>query len=159
LKTEHVKTISEAEALEKLKHFCAYQERSRKQVVQKMKLLGHEEEWTERLLSLLEQENYLNEARFKASYIKGKSKIKGWGPKKIEQHLGFELGEKINVSQLLQKEDFEQAKLKMKRDMEKKYRTLSSKNDTQSYPKLLRFCLSRGFSMEDAQALAKDIIA
>jgi len=152
-KTED-KVLSIAEAQEKLRYYCGYQERSRKQVVQKMKLLGLSEDWFEKLILNLEEDGYLDENRFKALYVRSKCNVKGWGPIKIEQHLRFELGHEANVSELLKEEDAIKAKKKLARDLEKKYNQLSQKKDSDIQGKLIRFCLSRGFSFD----LAKELV-
>ena len=145
--------ISKPEALEKLRYFCAYQERSEKQVLKKMNLILVPTEWQNEIISTLKADNYLNEDRFKKSFVKGKSTLKGWGPNKIQQHLQFETGASVNVSCLLNPEDFQKAIAKLVKDLEKKFQQLSAKKDKDLAGKLIRFCLSRGFSFEDAKSL------
>jgi regulatory protein len=75
--------VSAEEALVKLRHWCAYQERSQHEARQKLLLMGLATGEAESVVSALIQENFLNEERFAKAYAGGKFRIKGWGCKKI----------------------------------------------------------------------------
>jgi SOS response regulatory protein OraA/RecX len=81
------KVSSMSEALKKLEKYCAYQERSHKQVYDKCRSYGLSEADANELLVELIQSNFLNEERFVEAYVKGKFKIKSWGKQKISQGL------------------------------------------------------------------------
>jgi len=158
LKAKEPGILTQNEALEKLRYYCGYQERSKKQVIQKMNSLMCQPEWQETLIESLTNENYLNETRYKASFIKGKSTLKGWGPIKISQHLSFETGENVDVASLLNPDDLTKARQKLTKDLKKKLLQLQSKDSTDIFGKLFRFSLSRGFSIVDAKFFCDSII-
>ena len=79
--------VSKEQALTKIKYYCAYQERSHKEVMGKLYHLGLYKNEAELLLSQLIEEGYLNEERFAIQFAGGKFRIKQWGKKKIEQAL------------------------------------------------------------------------
>ena len=138
------------EALEKLRHFCAYQERSQAQVIRKMKALSVDPEFHKNLLAALVDEKFLDQQRYAAAYARGKSRIKGWGIRKITSHLKFELGEEFQPELVNQSADLEKARQKLEKDLEKKATILTQKKDPNRKSKLLRFCLSRGFEMDES---------
>lgn len=73
--------------VQKMKHFCAYQERSHHEVRMKLlelKVYGLE---LERMIAELVEENYLNEERFAKALVRGKFYGKQWGRHKIKQAL------------------------------------------------------------------------
>ena len=75
------------EVVEKMKHFCAYQERSHHEVRMKLlelKIFGIE---LEQIIAILVEENYLNEERFAKALVRGKFYSKQWGRHKIRQAL------------------------------------------------------------------------
>lgn len=74
-------------ALEKLKHYCAYQERCHQEVRSKLLKLKVYGDDLEEVISALISENYLNEERFAKSFVSGKFRIKKWGRYKITQEL------------------------------------------------------------------------
>ena len=75
------------EVLEKLKRYCAYQERCHSEVIVKGKSLGVYGTDLDLLLLQLIKEDFLNEARFAEIYVRSKVNQKKWGPYKIAQAL------------------------------------------------------------------------
>ena len=75
------------EARQKIEHYCAYQERSHKQVQEKLLSFGLIPDVADELVIELIQGNFLNEARFASAFTRGRFNIKGWGKIKIKQHL------------------------------------------------------------------------
>jgi regulatory protein len=142
--------LSREEILEKIRHFCAYQERSRLQVMRKLQAIGCGEEDVPAMLEMLAEGNYLNEARFVSQYVRSRASAKGWGPAKIAMALHRETGAN-HREEIRQDEDSKARALeKLKKDLLKKRGELDRKQDPQVREKLLRFCLSRGFGMEDS---------
>ncbi|HEX2898438.1 MAG TPA: regulatory protein RecX [Bacteroidia bacterium] len=81
------KPWDEEDALEKLRKYCAWQERCRSEAWTKLLQLGSPRGDLLRLLAVLEQEGFLDEARFARSYARGKFNQKGWGRIKIREGL------------------------------------------------------------------------
>ena len=79
--------VTVSQAMQKLEKYCAYQERSQKQVHEKCRSLGLTEAETGEVMLHLLQNDFLNESRFAFAYVRGKSKIKNWGSQKIRQGL------------------------------------------------------------------------
>ncbi|MCH4822168.1 RecX family transcriptional regulator [Gramella lutea] len=75
------------EALQKLMHFCAYRDRSQKEVEDKLNEMRMIPEAKEKIIISLMQENFLNEERFARSFVRGKFRMKKWGRKKIVMEL------------------------------------------------------------------------
>lgn len=71
----------------KLTRYCAYQERSRAEVRQKLRLLGADGDTAENIMLRLEEEGYINEERFAGAYVRGKFRNNGWGRLKIRNGL------------------------------------------------------------------------
>jgi regulatory protein len=75
------------QALQKLRHFCGYQERNHEEVKQKLYSLGLYKDEIESAISVLIEENYLNEERYAIAFAGGKFRMKQWGKIKIEYEL------------------------------------------------------------------------
>ena len=82
-----VQFVTLTQGIQKLEKFCAYQERSQKQVHEKCRSLGLTESETGEVMIHLLQNDFFSESRFAHAYVKGKSKIKTWGSEKIRQGL------------------------------------------------------------------------
>lgn len=76
-----------AEAKQKIEHYCAYQDRCHKEVVQKLRQMGMIPAAIDQLMGGLIAENYLNEMRFAQSFARGKFRIKHWGKNRIKREL------------------------------------------------------------------------
>jgi regulatory protein len=155
---KEIRLLSYDEALEKLRHFCAYQERSQAQVIRKMKVLSVDTEFHENLLAALVEEKFLDQQRYAAAYARGKSRIKGWGIRKITSHLKFELGEDFLPDLVNESADLDMAKNKLRKDLEKKAVVLARKQDKSIQSKLVRFCLARGFEMDESLAIVRIVL-
>ena len=67
--------------------FCAYRDRSQKEVEDKLKEMRMIPAAQEQIIIKLMQEDFLNEERFARSFVRGKFRIKKWGKIKIRQEL------------------------------------------------------------------------
>jgi regulatory protein len=81
------KNIGTEKAWQKIKHYCAYQERSHAEAREKLYSFGLYRQEVETLLSQLIEENYLNEERFAVAFAGGKFRMKQWGKTKIKYEL------------------------------------------------------------------------
>jgi regulatory protein len=94
--------LTPQQALQKAKHYCAYQERSHFEVKQKLYALGLNTSDVEQALALLIEENYLNEERFAIGFAGGKFRMKQWGKMKIEYELKLKKVGAYNIKKALQ---------------------------------------------------------
>ena len=81
------KSYTVDEALQKLMHFCAYRDRSQKEVEDKLDGMRMISEAKEKIIISLMQEGFLNEERFARNFVRGKFRMKKWGRKKIVMEL------------------------------------------------------------------------
>lgn len=79
--------LTPEQALQKARHFCAYQERCHDEVKQKLYGFGLRSSEVEQALSTLIEENYLNEERFAIQFAGGRFRMKQWGRVKIKHEL------------------------------------------------------------------------
>ena len=79
--------LTKEQAFQKLKHFCAYQERCHSEVKEKLFGYGLRANEVDELISTLITENYLNEERFAIQFAGGRYRLKKWGRNKIRYEL------------------------------------------------------------------------
>ena len=82
-----VKRLTKEQAFQKLKYYCAYQERSHDEVKQKLYGFGLHRQQVKESISQLIEEDCLNEERFANAFAGGKFRTKQWGRVKIEYEL------------------------------------------------------------------------
>lgn len=68
-------------------HFCAYRDRSHKEVEDKLEKMRMIPEAKEKIVVQLMQDGFLNEERFARNFVRGKFRIKKWGKIRIRQEL------------------------------------------------------------------------
>ena len=78
---------SKEQALQKLRHYCAYQERCHAEVKEKLYSFGLRKQMVEESIAQLIEEDYLNEERFAIQFAGGKFRMKQWGRVKIKHAL------------------------------------------------------------------------
>jgi hypothetical protein len=88
-KPKSKKRLTPTEALTKIQRYCAYQERSHKEVKTKLFEYGLYANQVDDLISQLITDGFLNEQRFAKAYAGGKFRMKKWGRLKIKNELEF----------------------------------------------------------------------
>ena len=73
------KSYTIKEAQKALEHYCSYQERTHREVDDKLQSLGMIPEVREKILISLLQNNFLNEERFAKAFARGKFNNNQWG--------------------------------------------------------------------------------
>ena len=68
--------IGKEQAIQRIRHFCAYQERAQQEVRDKLYELGMTKSEVEEILSNLITDNFLNEERFATLFAGGHFRIK-----------------------------------------------------------------------------------
>ena len=132
-------------AIERLKNYCALQDRCQWDVTQKMKEWGLLEMTQNHILEILIQEKYVDEERFAQSFCRGKFLIKKWGKVKITNELKKKKISDICIKKGLEEIDLTEYDLLLENLLTKKNDTLRDKNHFTRKSKLARFLIQRGF--------------
>jgi len=75
------------EVLQKLRHFCGFQERCTADVEEKLQSLGVPRAKWPGIIAGLRNEHFLDDMRFAGAFARGKFRINRWGRKKIRYEL------------------------------------------------------------------------
>ncbi len=149
------KVSSMSEALKKLEKYCAYQERSHKQVFQKCKDYGLTEDEANQILIKLISSNFLNEQRFAEAYVKGKFKIKSWGKQKIVHGLNNAGVSKKLIENSMEKIDPKAYLQTLISLAEKKRAALKIGTEFEKTIKIQRYLLSKGYKYDEISEALK----
>jgi regulatory protein len=136
------------DALRKAAMFCAYQERTQQEVRDKLKEWGVFGDDSEEVIAELIQQNYLNEERFAKSFAGGKFRVKGWGKRKIKQHLQQRGISGYNLDQAMKEiapDDYRETLADL---LDKKRRSIRDDNPLVVKQKLIRYALSKGYESD-----------
>lgn len=137
-----------AQQLEKMRKYCAYQERSHQQVRDRLYEAGLHPEAVEEIIAALITENFLNEERFARAYARGKFRMNGWGRVKIvhglKQHRVHPNGIRAALTEISD-EEYLATLLELLRQ---KNRLVREKHPVRRKLALMRFAAQRGFESE-----------
>lgn len=136
------------QVLEKLKHYCAYQERSQYDVLQKLWDFNLDEDDRLNIIAQLISENYLNEERFAISFSEGKFRIKKWGKKKIKSKLKEKKVSVFCIEKGLKAIDEEEYIETLQSIIESKLNTTKANSIYQKKQKVANYCYQKGYESE-----------
>jgi regulatory protein len=142
------KQLTREQALQKLKHYCAYQERCHTEVKEKLYSLGVWKKDHDIILASLIEENYLNEERFAMAFAGGKWRIKQWGRVKIKYELKQKQVSEYCIKKALKQideKDYERILTKLANE---KYLALKNEQYLIRKKKTIDFLLGRGFEAD-----------
>ncbi|MGN6492534.1 MAG: regulatory protein RecX [Agriterribacter sp.] len=141
--------VTKEQALQKLKHYCAYQERSHLEVKEKLYSLGQRKQEVDMVIAQLIEEGYLNEERFAIQFAGGKFRMKQWGRKKIMQGLKEKQVSPYCIKKALAQIDDEEYMETLNKQASKKWQSLKGeKNIFIKKRKLQDYLLQKGFEYE-----------
>lgn len=141
------------EKLNTLARFCAYQERCRVDILQKMFDIGVLPEEKELLMQSLEKEGFFNEERFAVAFVRGKFRINQWGKRKISAALSQKGIPSAVIQKSLLEIDASDYVHTAKQLAAKHLLKIKAKNELEKKQKLFHFLLQRGFEMEIIQEI------
>ncbi|MEI9943787.1 MAG: regulatory protein RecX [Chitinophagaceae bacterium] len=139
------KYLTKEQALQKLKHYCGYQERSHSEVKEKLYALGVWKNEHDEITAALIEQGYLNEERFAIAFAGGKFRIKQWGRVKIKYELKQKKVSEYSIKKALKQIDEEEYIKTLKKLAEDKYASLKSDQYLIRKKKTMDYLMQRGF--------------
>jgi regulatory protein len=143
-----MKVISIHEAKEKIRRYCAYQERAHSEVRTKLYSFGLHRADVDEILTDLITEGFLNEERFAKAYAGGKFRMKRWGRIKIARALESKGVSKNCVAIGLKEIDESSYEKVLAALLEDKSRTIDGKNPFALKDRLSQYAIRKGYEPE-----------
>ena len=132
-------------AIEKIKNWCAYQERSHFETKNKLYEMGLNTDEVGEALSVLITENFLNEERFAETFARGKFRIKYWGKNKIKSELKHKKVSDYSINKALKQIDTDEYYEVLNKVIKRKLKESKEKIAYKKKYKVLQYAVSRGF--------------
>ena len=139
------KLLTKEQALQKLRQYCGYQERSHYEVKQKLWDVGAYARDHDEIISTLIEEDYLNEERFAKQYAGGKFRMKDWGRVKIFYGLKEKQVSEYNIKKAMKEIDEDVYIKKLQQLAEKKYESLKGEQYLVRKKKTMDYLLQKGY--------------
>ena len=147
------------EAIHKIEHFCAYQERCHDEVVQKLRTMKMDSAEIDEILAHLIQENYLNESRFACSFARGKHRIKLWGKVRIVNELKLRNITTYNINLALKEITPEEYEVNFNTLAERNWNSIKESNGLKKRKKCCDFLLRKGYESNVVYEKVKELEA
>ncbi|RYJ39483.1 Regulatory protein RecX [Flavobacterium anhuiense] len=150
-------TFTIKEALQKLEHFCAYQERCHDEVVAKLYSLNMTREEIDSIVVQLIEGNFLNETRFACSFARGKHRMKHWGKIRITNELKARNISSTNITLALKEISAEEYYETFENLAERCWHNIPETNLLKKRKKFCDYMLRRGFESNLVYEKVKDL--
>lgn len=135
--------------LQKISRYCAYQERARSEVRQKLRKLECPEEEIDGVIDEMEADGFLNEERFARAYVRGKFRQLGWGKIKLKIELRKKWVPEALIDLALEEEiGYDPYRATLQKQLEKRISGLADLRNPMAKQKLIRSMQSRGYEFE-----------
>lgn len=149
--------IIETDYMAKLEKYCAYQDRCRFEVIQKMRRLMIPEKYHNSLIIRLEQHQFIDEKRYAMVFARSKFNLKAWGPERIRIELQQRKIDPETINDALAQLNIEDKLEKLKGLLIKYQRSVKAANALQKKNKILRFGMSKGYTYSDVGMILKEL--
>ncbi len=143
------KEMTEKEAFVRLSAKCAVTEYCRADMRRMMARWEMPDDARERVLARLQKEGFVDERRYAGAFTRDKFRYNKWGVVKIALQLRMKGIAPDIIDEAVKEVDDDTALATLRKIIEAKRTTVKGKSDYEVNCKLLRFALSRGFSIDN----------
>lgn len=150
--------LTEANALARTAAYCSKAERCESDILKKLagwELTGEEQL---RIIARLRKEKFLNEERYCRSFVRDKVRFNKWGKVKIIFELRKKQISQNLIDQCLTELDENEFNNSLESILIIKNKSVKAVSNYERRTKLLRFALSRGFSLQESQKVLNKIL-
>lgn len=152
------KTKSAAEALQSLMRLCARGERSTGDAMRLMRTWGVPEGERQAVVDRLVAQRFIDNSRYAELYVREKSRLSGWGARKIAMQLHTKGVEKEVIAEALATIDCDEQSDRLAEKLRRKMRTTKAQSDYEMRGKLLRYALGLGYDYDDVSTALDKIM-
>ncbi len=150
--------LTKEQAIEKIKHYCSYQERCHSEVKDKLYSYDLRKNEVDEIISQLIENNYLNEERFAVQFAGGKFRMKHWGRKKIQYELQQKAVNNFIIKIALKEIDEEKYFETLEKLAQTKWNALNVENSLLRQSKTNAYLLQKGYEQRLISQVMHEII-
>ncbi len=160
LDEDYIQKVLKEEELSKAKDqalkFLTYRQRSKKEIINKLKSKGYEEDIIENTLSYLEEYGLVNDVEFAKAFMRDKINLNKFGPTRIKYELYKKGIDDSIIEEVLEEDDEEYTRALV---LAKKKLSSYKKDDKKAiYRKLGGFLQRKGYSYDCINRVLKELV-
>jgi len=157
-KPREPKTKSAAQALAALQRLAARSEKSSGDAMRLMQRWGVPEKERSGVLAKLVEQRFIDDRRYAEAYVREKSRLGGWGARKIALQLRSKGISQEIIKQALGKIDGDEQRQRLEEKLRRKLKGIKAVNDYELRGKLLRYALSLGYDYDTSTEAVQSVI-
>ena len=142
------KLLTPEQALKKLRHYCAYQERCHQEVREKLFSLGVKKNDHDEIIASLIEGNYLNEERFAIAFAGGKFRMRKWGRTKIKYELKQRQVSDNSIRKALKQIEAKEYLCVLQKLADERFASLKGEQHLVRKKKTIDYLLQKGYEVE-----------
>ena len=147
----------DAQIIEKISRYCAFQERCRQDVFLKMKEWKLSQEKTILMIKYLEDNKFIDEFRFAKLFARGKLRINRWGRVKIRHELKIRNIPENVILQAFEDLDEDEYLEILRELILKKHREIKAGKNLSIREKIITFVSGKGFEFDRINETLKEL--
>ena len=155
-KNRERKPKSAQQALQSLMRLCARSEKSSGDALRLMQQWQVPQAERQGVLERLVKERFIDDGRYAEAYVREKSRLSGWGARKIAMQLRQKGVSQAIIDEALGQLDSDVELPRLVEKLRRKIRTTKYTSDYELRGKLMRYALSLGFDYDIAQRAVED---
>ena len=147
------------QALQSLMRLCARSEKSSGDALRLMSQWQVPQSERGAVLDKLLKDRFIDDSRYAEAYVREKSRLSGWGARKIAMQLRQKGVSQDVIAEALKQLDSDIELPRLVEKLRRKARTTKYSSDYELRGKLLRYALSLGFDYDLAQRAVEESVA
>lgn len=157
-KPREPKTKSAAQALAALQRLAARSEKSSGDAMRLMQRWGVPEKERSGVLERLVEQRFIDDRRYAEAYVREKSRLGGWGARKIALQLRSKGISQEIIKPALRQIDGDEQRQRLEEKLRRKLKSIRAVNDYELRGKLLRYALSLGYDYDTSTEAVQSVI-
>jgi regulatory protein len=141
----------------RMANWCSRQERSYRELTQKMETLGANYESIITISKALQENHFQNDSRFARAYAGGKFRIKHWGKMKIRKGLQEKGISQENIALGLKEIDLDDYYVTAEKLIQKKIAALSAESTLKREVKIYSYMNTKGYESSLVREILTDL--
>ena len=140
--------LTKDQVLQKLRHYCTYQERCHSEVKNKLFELGVDKNEHDEMIMDMIEEDHLDEERYALAFTIGRFKMKQWGRKKIQYALKEKMVNEESIQKAIKQIDETNYIEVLKKLAKEKYSSLKNEQYLVRKKKTMDYLMQKGYETE-----------
>ena len=151
-------TKTAEQALQSLMRLCARGERSSGDAMRLMQRWKVPDAERQGVLDKLIAQRFIDDRRYAEAYTREKTRLSGWGARKIALQLRQKGISKDIITEVLATLDEDDMRTRLRERLERKIRTTKANSDYELRGKLLRYALSAGYDYDLVMEVIESVV-